>query len=1094
MKTKKTVGIRKWRLLFKPLPLFLLSVSCFSLVFSSSLRAQEKKPKLVSTRSVFNTPPSEYGRVGSTKLYASCGRDSYDILGEWQNSYYGATYGNNGYRVALKVDENSAQRVTCNQVNHFNGVDFYMKILQQSEFARVSFTIKNMSTTTKTVSLGIHGDIMIGNNDRAPIVKRIDDLGRDYGLTMLDGRGAQLCALFGASLNGVTAVDDYWFGYYYQNRDPEQMVGKYSQGSDWMQENGSYDSGMGLCWKNRTVSAGDSLVFSYLIGVGEVNLKPNSSFGVTPDHPDEWNNLNLPHSLKLEGTYESPLGVDGKIEYCVENDSTWLPLTDTLSSGSKFNSEILVNFDPSLLQHKIHFRTIDNVGNTNNLPPIVYTDVHAYEVKGIESLVYSGDSLYQQHLQYEFSDSVCVFDHYTNNVNVGKAFFNLSGVFPHTIGSKTYSFDIQPKPLPGSVNLANREFVYTGEPFTPEWSFTEAQNKALEENKDYTVRYVDNIYPGIGHLSVSGLGNYTSELVGDFLIDKAPLYDSLYQVTLPDRSTCADGLPHVPYVQKAEGVGDVLLSYVKDQVALPSGTLPMEEGHYDVYAQVNEGAYYHGKENLLLGSFDIYKFDQAELTALPLLLSEVEKMGGQLSWDLSGGVAALRGLEGVTISEGHVVALDLSNKQLQGEFTNGVLAFSQLQELDLSGNDLSGNLPQMLMEVYKGHSQNAEAMKRLNVSHNQYQGNVGIISSIYRNLESLDVSYNSFKDVMPLLDPKITNLVLLPQHLQYVVDLNLTRPNIEELAKQIPTIIIYNHEAHKYIPNVRLSCTPKHPTDSENPFSIQLMYADGQLSMPYVSEQKVYHGCSGDTIDVVNLHLDGTKEGSTFQFRLFFEKGDANFIKGIDAADLQATILFAFGEYAAYPFNFTAANTFENRNGAEEQINVQDVVCTINLLLSETPVEKTVRGTMVDDREMDAAIYIEDNQVKLRSARAVAALNLQTEGNITWDIERYGMSLSTLGGRMVGYSLNGATLPVGEIVIGHCEGAATLLQGSAADSQAQPLRIAVGEHHVTGVETLLEGNGELEIYDISGRRTEVLKKGVNIIRKNGKSQKQFILK
>ena len=1094
MKKKDTHGIRNWWTCFSPLPTFLFLLSCFCLALPSSVNAQEKKTSHNSVRSVFRQPPSSYVRVGNTKLFAYLNGSSYDILGEWQNAYYGATFGNNGYRVALKVDDNYAYQVSCSDSSVYDGIAFQMAVEQQSEFARVVFTVKNVTEVEKRVSLGIHGDIMIGNNDRAPIVRLVDDLGRDYGISMLDGQGAQLCALFGASLNGVTAVDDYWFGYYYQNNDPENMVGQYYQGANWMQENGSYDSGMGFCWKNRQVAAGETLTFSYLIGVGEVNLKPNSSFGVTPENPDEWNDLSLPHRLNLEGTYDSPLGVDGKIEYSVENDSSWLPLTDTLSSGSQFKSEIIVRFDPAQPIHMIHFRTIDNVGNTNHLTPVVYMDVNNFTVSGIQSKVFTGDSLYQTDLHLEVSDSICAIGHYRNNVNAGQASFSLSGVFPYSIGLKTYTFDILPQPLQGGVVLENNAFVYSGEAFTPAWNFT-ASYDALVENQDYTVSYLDNQYPGTGHLVVEGCGNYTAELVGDFVIDKAPLADSLYQITLPDLSTYHDGLPHAASVSKEEGVGEIVLSYMRENVALAPDEVPLAAGRYEVYAQIEEGAYYYGREKALVGSYEIFVFDEGEWQTLPVLQAELQGMGGQLSWDFSEGIAAVRHLKGVTVSEGHIVGLDLSGLQLKGSIVSSVAAFNHLQRLDLSSNQLSGDYPMLQMALNRKNPLHAAALKQLNVSHNKYSGNVTILSACYPNLESLNVSHNAFKDVLPQIKSKVTDLVLLPQQLAQVVSLNLTHPDVDALSGQIPTILIYHHALQTYVPNIRLLCTPKHQEDPENPFALQLMYDNGNISIPYVSPQKVYRGQSGDTINVVHLYQDGSEEGSTFQLKLFFEKGDANFIGGIDAADLQATILYAFGEYNTYPFNFTAANTFEDQTGETERINVQDVVCTVNLLLSLPPAEKIARsGVVAEEGTMDAAIYIEGNDIKLRSAYGVAALNVQAEGKITWDVERYGMTLSTLGSRMVGYSLDGATLPEGEIVIGHCDGPSSLLNVSAADLQAQPLRVAVGNHRVTEVETLTDSDEAIEIYDLSGRRTDTLKKGVNILRKNGKSQKQFILK
>lgn len=133
----------------------------------------------------------------------------------------------------------------------------------QGELAKICYSVANTTEEDVVVSLGTHADVMIGSNDRAPISRRKDTAGNTYGVTMKDGNGAQLCVLFGSGLAGVTGVSDYWFGYYGTNNSANSMVGNYSSGSYYMEENGSYDSGMGWCWKNRVIPAGETVVFSY---------------------------------------------------------------------------------------------------------------------------------------------------------------------------------------------------------------------------------------------------------------------------------------------------------------------------------------------------------------------------------------------------------------------------------------------------------------------------------------------------------------------------------------------------------------------------------------------------------------------------------------------------------------------------------------------------------------------------------------------------------------------------------------------------------------------------------------------------------------
>ena len=204
--------------------------------------------------SIYSTVPSGYQRVGTTRLYYKKNANI-DIIGEFNSKYYSSTFNDNGYKVAMKVGSNSAVDVDCLNGTTNNGVRFSAAIEQQAELARIKYVVTNTNSYNVTVSLGVHADVMIGSNDKAPISRRIDTVGQTYGLTMKDGKGAQLCVLFGAGLAGVTAANDFWFGSFTTNSSAAAMVGDYSSGTNYMKENGSYDSGMGWCWKNRIIMA-----------------------------------------------------------------------------------------------------------------------------------------------------------------------------------------------------------------------------------------------------------------------------------------------------------------------------------------------------------------------------------------------------------------------------------------------------------------------------------------------------------------------------------------------------------------------------------------------------------------------------------------------------------------------------------------------------------------------------------------------------------------------------------------------------------------------------------------------------------------------
>ncbi|MCM1312310.1 MAG: hypothetical protein NC206_02585 [Bacteroides sp.] len=1082
------------RTLKKCLPILL---GAMVLGVSVSTHAQEKK-KPVLRYSTSSSVPSGYERVGNTMLYYRQTSSSIDFQGCFNSLYYGSTYSNGGYKVAMQVNNGSATQMNCLNGSTVNGVSFSASVEPQGELARVCYTVTNTTEEDVSVSLGTHADVMIGSNDRAPISRRVDTTGSTYGVTMKDGNGAQLCVLFGNGLAGVTSVSDYWFGHYNTNSSASGMVGNYSSGGNYMEENGTYDSGMGWCWKNRNIPAGETVVFSYLIGVGEVNLEPHSSFEVTPEDPEGWNDLSRPHRLTLEGEYESPAGLDGMIEYAIEDSEEWLRLTDMMSSGSTFSSSLVVMFDAGREKHTIRFRTIDNVGNTTMLPPIEYADVSFFDYDGIVGQIYTGDSLFQTVECVGMDSSHIITSGYRDNVNAGLATFYVEGVFPYTIGRKSCSFRIDPAPLVGGIELPVSEFVYDGSFFTPEWLFTDESNNLLIEDVDYSVTFDNNRYPGVATVSVSGKGNYTSTLSESFYIDKAALTDDLYIVMLPQEDICFDGNEHQALCSSVEGVGETHFMYVRhDDMEVLSG-VPVEEGVYDIYMEIDDGYLYYGKSKEYLGSFTIYCFDDTEWAALNALYAELVRMGGNCNWNISDGIKSVSSFDGLTIRQGHLVGINLSGMSLSGTLPLTLANFTHLESLDLSSNNLSGNLPEFLIALKMQNLQAFSVLGHLDISNNKFEGNVGALAYCLPELTALNASQNKFEDVYPMLSPNITDLDISCQDMNRIVDLDLSKLSIDEMAAKIPTILLYDHDNQKYRTEINLFFTTADLSScnlfGSDEWAMLLTVADNRATIPYISAQNAFHGKSGDLLNVVNMNADNTIEGSTLKVALSFEQGDANFVNGVDAADLQATILYAFGGYLDKPFNYTAADTYQDSN-----INVQDVICTVNILLEDTVdsldalMSKSRRSQLEESvADFDSYIYMDGNHIVFHSDVPVASLSVKAVGNIKWDLEKYGMIQSVYKSNVVGYSLRGATLPVNEdIVIGECGSNARISSVSMSDIDANMLNVSVVNNPVTSVNHVDVEKGEVEIYGISGVRRDALMKGVNIIRYKGKTGKIF---
>lgn len=622
--------------------------------------------------------------------------------------------------------------------------------------------------------------------------------------------------------------------------------------------------------------------------------KPNSSFVVTPSDPADWNNLNLPHRLTLEGKFESPDESGGKIEYAVEDSEEWTALTENMDSGSKFSSTITVNFVPGKTKHSIRLRVIDYSGSITLLTPIEYADISACEFTGIKDYTFTGDSIYQQEISSSLSKEQYVVTNYQNNVNAGKANFLVEGVFPYTIGSKNYEFTI-------------------------------------------------------------------------------------------------------------------------------------------------------------------YQMDAQEWKLLTVLNATLIKMGWKEPWDMSQGEKSASQLKGVTLEKGHVKALDLSNQQL------------------------AGNLPATAFVLPK--------LESLNISHNRFKGNLGVLGRTLPALTTLDASYNGFTDVLPTLPATIKQLNISNQTIDKTITVDGSHFNINAIIPQLPTILAYDHEKQGYnTSEIGFLITQSDAADWYRKWGMKVIYKDGKLSVPFVTTPWEYRGESGDTLNAVKLINGWEIEGSYLKLKYIFEQGDVNFVPGIDASDVQATILYVFG--GNLPFNFTAADTYK-----DGIINVQDVVCTVNIILGKAASAARnyyasrsydAGAENLQDTELaaQAGIYLRDGKIFLNTEVPVAALSIAASGHINWNLKQLGMEQATEGSSLVAYSLSGNTLPVGETLIGTYEGDATITGISLADEEAKSISSDTHNGTVTRINGISESDdaAEMVIFNTQGVRTQKMQKGINIVK------------
>ena len=753
---------------------------------------------------------------------------------------------------------------------------------------------------------------------------------------------------------------------------------------------------------------------------------------MTLDDPEKWNDLSTYHTLTIKGN------LGGKILYSVDRDSEWQPSWP--ASGEEFTYKLFVTFDVTKPIHTIKLCAVDETGDRTMLTPIEFVDVSYHDLAGIQEKTFTGDSLFQSDLIYDLSDEMYVLKGYQNNVNAGTASFNLEGVFPYSIGRKTYNFIIQPQTLTGEVVLSQTSFVYDGNEFTPSWQFSKDSYAQLIKDQDYTVTWNNNKTPGTGTLTVTGKNNYTGTLSATFNIDKGQLTDELFTLNLPDEDITYDAQSHGATITKSSGVGTATISYQKKGTTRITTTEPTDAGDYTVYLEFAEGTLYYGRERTEVGSFSIYKFSDDEWAVLESLQPKLKNMRWSHPWNLSQGKKSVSSLQGLTIEKGHITELNLSNQNLTGNFPFEVLTLPYLKTLNLSNNYITGNL--------------------------------GAVANCSPVLTTLNASNNCFEDVIPMIPATVTNLNISKQTISRVVPLHLSNYSVETILPTIPTILIYNHTQQTYTPNINLLIT----TDDNN-WGVSLACQNWLLTMLSSSDQNVYYGENGDTLNVAIVNNDGTLEGSTFRMSLSFEEGDGNLDGKVNILDLQTMLNFMFEEYNDKPFNFTASNLCkESPWGRNEQvINVQDAVCLVNKLLEKEPSlgssEVHAREGVSQSSYQDASLYFEERQLVIHSSIPVSAFDIVVSTNqkceLSSALQENGFMCSIKENRgrvhLIGYSLNGVTLPARAIICSVDEG--TIDYAMLSDKDAQEISCSLG-----GTATIIRGtsikNHLEEIYRI----------------------------
>ena len=331
------------------------------------------------------------------------------------------------------------------------------------------------------------------------------------------------------------------------------------------------------------------------------------------------------------------------------------------------------------------------------------------------------------------------------------------------------------------------------------------------------------------------------------------------------------------------------------------------------------------------------------------------------------------------------------------------------------------------------------------------KGLSGDISSLtitgLTRLKSLNLSKNKITgDIMPLKKvlPSTCDLNVLEQDLGFIGEHTL----YELLDYEgLPSIAYYNNGSlASSLCGVQGHCQFYHKGTDGNPQWDCNIYRYTTT----VSDTPFYW-TSPATVECLYPHR--------FTFTYNYEMGDANMDDNVDVLDLQSTLNSSNGQ-AGGLFNICAADTY----GPDDDINVQDIVTTVNILLAQEESQQASARAFgnVTPSETEACVSIEGGNVVLYTNKPVAALDLRISGispqQLVWNTESMGFATVTSpqgnGTHAIIYSLQPRQMEPGKTILATFNGNVTPRVASAVLSDSSARRISVGNTVPTGIITL----------------------------------------
>ncbi|MCY4205647.1 MAG: S8 family serine peptidase [Bacteroidetes bacterium] len=163
------------------------------------------------------------------------------------------------------------------------------------------------------------------------------------------------------------------------------------------------------------------------------------------------------------------------------------------------------------------------------------------------------------------------------------------------------------------------------------------------------------------------------------------------------------------------------------------------------------------------------------------------------------GIESFQQWYGLTVADGLLIELDLSENNLKGELPSEIQNLVNLELLSLISNDLVGPIPMGLGNLRK--------LEHLEIGSNQLTGNISVELGELSRIETLDLSENQLVGKIPLVLGNLSQLELLrlqknaltgdvPPELGNLSELQELRLNENNLSGQLPRSLLNLQHLH----------------------------------------------------------------------------------------------------------------------------------------------------------------------------------------------------------------------------------------------------------------------------------------------------------